>query len=436
MRMKNTSLLLFLLLSLSLFSQIKPIIISGYVVDSISQEPKSNINIMSVNNSNGLISDEDGLFEILLSKLPDTLKFSFVGYNTKAIFISNAMDTNLVVELVPKVYILNEVAVFSDNNTYNAQIYNYSILDYGFTGDSMLILQKRRSLGGNPSLVLLNRDYDTIAYRDDLPADSKRLFRDCIGSYHILTSDSAYQVNMVDGSFSLLAPYDKVWFYQVLGDCIFKKDDNLFFEFPIYDGYGHEIIYVNHKHEKNLFVKYVDLERFSSLNQDISDVSKDYYMHSDVRASTNDSLTIVHTRHFDAMARYVRDFENIPIKNNICLFQDTIFYFNFFESKIQCFSDLINPPSELNLVGDKTSGWEGELIIDQIENKVYSIEKNKAYYYIYLVDMEKGQFDYQTRVSVFKGENLAINNGFIYYLTNPSLSRNSITKLSRIKLGD
>lgn len=432
--MKYCYFLLFLFLSLSLFSQNNSRLVTGYIIDSLSKEKKSNIHITATKNKQGTTSDEKGYFEMILASSPDTLHFSIVGFHSKTVCISSNQDTNIIVEMLPKVYKLKEVDITGENNTYNAQVNGFSILDYGFIGDSILILQRRRSSRGLPSLVLLDGDYDTIVYKNDLPKQSKMLFKDCLGTYHVITKDSAYQVSIVDGSLTLLAPYDKVWFRQVLGDCIFKKEDNLFFEFSIYNGFGHEVIYVNNNHEKNLFVKYIDLESFSSLNENISDVSNDYYLHTSVKASTNDSLTIMHTRHFDDAARYISDFENIPIRNNICLFHDTIFYFNFYESKIQCFSDLINPPAELQLNEDNIKGWEGELVIDQIGGKLYSIEKTKTYYNIYTLDMENGEFDYCTRVSQFIGENLDINNGFVYYLTNPSTSRSSIAKLSRIKL--
>lgn len=426
--------ILFLSLLNVLMSQNQPFIVSGYVVDSISQEPKSNINIISANNAKGLVSNENGYFEIHLSEVPDSLNFSFIGYHTKTICISNAMDTNVIVELVPKVYKLNEVAIFSDHDTYNAHIHNYSILDYGFIGDSILILQKLRSSRGQASLVLLNRNYDTIAFMNDLPKGAKMLFKDCLDSYHIITKDSAYQIELIDGSFSLYDPYDKDWFYQILGNCIFKKDENIFFELPIYDGYGHEIIYVNNYKEKKRFIKYIDLIHFMKLKGDLSDASKDYYRHTEVKASTNDSLTIMHTRHFDDAVRYVREFKNSPIRNNICLLCDTIFYLNFYESKILCFSDLKEPPTEFYLDKEHNQGWEGEILIDQSDEKLYSIEKNKAYYHIYSLDLRNGEFEYCTRVSQFQGENLSINNGYVYYLTIPGSSRNSIAKLSRIKL--
>ncbi|NPD45805.1 carboxypeptidase-like regulatory domain-containing protein [Lentimicrobium sp. S6] len=422
------------LFSVSLQCQNKPIQISGYVIDSITKEKKSNINIISARYNIGMVSDENGFFNIQLHDLPDTLKFSFVGYKSKSIFVSAIIDTCVIVELVPKVYKLKEVAIFSDNKTYNAHVNKYSILDYGFIGDSILILQKKRSLGGNPSLVLLNRDYDTIAFKNNLPKDSKQLFEDCLGSYHLLSKDSAYQVIIEENTLNIMTPFDREWFIQILGDCRFKKGGNLFFEFPIYNGFGHEIIYVSYNRERNLFVKYVDLEGFSNLNEDISEVSKDYYLHSVVKSSTNDSLTICHIRHFNDAARYIKDIESKPIRNNICLFQDTIYYFNFYESKIQCFSDVSKPPSEYNLNSDNTKGWEGKIIIDQIENKLYSLEKNKAYYYIYTLNMKDGGFDYCTRVSQFKGENLSINNGYVYYLTISGSSRNSIARLSRIRL--
>lgn len=433
--MKYCYFVLFLFLSLSLFSQTKSRLVTGYIIDAISKEKKSNINIVATKNNQGTTSDEKGYFEMILPISHDTLHFSLVGFHSKTVCISGNQDTSIIVEMLPKVYKLKEVAITGENNTYNAQVNGFSILDYGFIGDSILILQRRRSSRGLPSLVLLDGDYDTIVYKNDLPKQSKMLFKDCLGTYHVIAKDSAYQISFDDDCISLYEPFHLAWFYQVLGDCIFKKEENLFFEWPICEGFGHQVIYVNERSKiRSLFVKYIDVEGLSSYGENIMDISNYYSLHGVPNGSTNDSATIHHIHFYSHFRRYFKEFQNEPLMNNICLFHDTIFYFNFHESKIQCFSDLVQPPAELPLNEDNTKGWKGEFVIDQIGGKIYSIEKNKTYYNIYTFDMENGEFDYCTRVSQFKGENLNINNGFVYYLTNPSTSSGSIAKLSRIKL--
>ena len=419
----------------TIYCQTKPFVISGQVIDSLNRKPIPNINIISTTNDIGVITDINGFFEILAPSTSDTLVFSFVGYKTIQIFLHYSSDTNILVRLLPTTYSLNEVTISSNKNTYNSFINNVTILDYDFLGDSILVLQKSRSMGGKPSLVLLDSDYDTLLYCKDIPRRANKIFKDCLHSFHILTKDSAYQIVFQDKSISFYKPIDIHWFYQTLENCLFEKDGNIFFEFPVYQGYGHEIFFINEKNKKkNLFVKYVDTKSLSNLRDDISAISSDYYLHSVVNASTNDSLAVSHINSFNRSSRYIREFGDQPIENSICLLDDTIFYFNYYESKIQSYFSLKEPPIEIPIDYKNTYGWGSKLLIDHIEEKIYSIHKNKAFYQIYLVNTGLGKIQFRTKVSLFKSENLKINNGYVYYLSRPNSSAYHVRKLSRIKL--
>ena len=431
----NYIIIILIFSSITLYSQTKSYIITGHVVDSLSQKPISNIHIISVKNNIGVITDDRGFFEMIIPITPITLEFSFVGYYTKRKRIHITSDTIIIVNLVSKTYELNEVAILSDNNTYNSQINNYTILDYDFIGDSVLVLQKRRSVGGIPSLVLLDRNYDTLLYNIDIPRGSNKIFKDCLNSYHITTKDSAYQIVFNYDSILFYQSLDIHWFYEILNNCLFKKGGDIFFEYPIYQGYGHEIIFINERNKiRNVFIKYVDTESLSSLAENISDISSYYYLHSVVNSSTNDSATISHIHNFNRDSRYVRDFENQPIENSICLVDDTIFYFNYYESKIQSFSSINNLPIEVDIDYQNMDGWGDNILIDQVTDKIYSMIKTKANYQVYLIDTDLGKLDYITKISIFNSENIKINNGFIYYLNRPNSSIYHVKKLSRIKI--
>jgi len=422
---------------LSLYSQTKSHIMTGYVIDSLSQNPIPNVHIISVENNIGLITNNEGFFKMIVPSHPIILEFTFLTYQSKQIQFSAISDTSIIIKLQEKTYELHEVDVNSDKNTYNARINKYSVLDYSFIGDSLLVLQKRRSIGGMPSLVLLNRNYDTILFKNDIPKGAYRLFKDCINYHHIITDDSAYQIAIDQKNISLFAPFEIHWFNQVFENCLFRKEGNIFFELPIYQGYGHEIIFINEKDKtKELFLRYVDAESLTSLVEDISDISSMYYLHSVVNASTNDSATVAHINKYNADSRYIKDVGDPPIMNTICLLNDTIYYFNYYESKIQSFSALNAPPIETDIDFKHTKGWKAKLLIDHLGDKIYLISKSKAYYQVYLVDTNLGKLKFLTKISIFKGDNLKVNNGFLYYLTSPSSSVSQVKRLSRIKLDD
>lgn len=417
-----------------LIAQDLPILISGQVVDSINLNPLENVHISSPESQIGVVSSANGKFELIITDLPVTLWFSRLSYQEKQIRIERITDTNLVVKLSPKSYNLDEVTIM-DKNIYNKNIHRFSVLDYGFKGDSILVLQTKRSRGGIPSLVVLNQQYDTINYLAQLPKGIYKIFRDCLNTFHLVSKDSVYQIDFEGGKLSLYQPYESKWFYQIMGDCIFKKEGKIFFEFPIYQGFGHEIVYINEEtKKKNLFVRYVDKEQFERITDEISEISSYYYLHNVVNASTNDSATVHHIHFYDYQSRFLKDINDLPIKNTICLNKDTIHYFNYYESKIQSFHQLDQPPKETPIDYQEGSGWGSELMIDNVNNQIYSIVKDKSDFVVYHLNINKGVPEYVSKLSIFEGNNIKVNNGYLYFLKNYSTTVYHVRKLSRIKL--
>jgi hypothetical protein len=108
-------LLVFSLNILDSFTQINTY--SGRVIDSITGQPLAFVNIIYNTRGIGTISSIDGRFEISLFQKPEFLKFSYVGYWIKLLDI-DSVDTSreLVVELNPKAYNIDEVVVFPGVN--------------------------------------------------------------------------------------------------------------------------------------------------------------------------------------------------------------------------------------------------------------------------------------------------------------------------------
>ena len=98
---------LFILISLSVvYTQNKPITVTGKVIDS------NNKIIKYCNISNGTIgtsTNEEGEFIFNISQFPAKLTFSHINYETKRITIQS--NENITIILSPKTYILNEISL-------------------------------------------------------------------------------------------------------------------------------------------------------------------------------------------------------------------------------------------------------------------------------------------------------------------------------------
>ena len=100
----------FLLLNLCfLFSVENHISISGKIYDIETLEPLTGVNIQSSNSANA--SDRDGFFLISLTSFPDTIIFSYIGYQTKKVFINNKVNKVLDIGMTKKAVELDIIVV-------------------------------------------------------------------------------------------------------------------------------------------------------------------------------------------------------------------------------------------------------------------------------------------------------------------------------------
>jgi TonB-linked SusC/RagA family outer membrane protein len=103
MKLKHTLLLIIgLLFGCTLTGYAQNKIITGTVTDSTSNKPVVGVNILVVGTSTGGITDKKGKYSISVPSLHDTLRFSYIGYNTKTVPINGRTTIN--VALSSKIY--------------------------------------------------------------------------------------------------------------------------------------------------------------------------------------------------------------------------------------------------------------------------------------------------------------------------------------------
>jgi hypothetical protein len=91
--------------------------IDGTVIDSVSREPLAFVNITFDKSGKGTVSSIDGKFLLNVSDGAKELLFSYVGYNQKSIpLVPSGPAKNMIVELTPKAYDINEIYVYPGEN--------------------------------------------------------------------------------------------------------------------------------------------------------------------------------------------------------------------------------------------------------------------------------------------------------------------------------
>ncbi len=88
-------------------------IISGKVLDYITEEPIANVNITLIDSNQGTSSNTTGEFKITIDRIPCTLEFTHIGYENHIIKISKYDFEPLNIMLIPKVNKLTEISITS-----------------------------------------------------------------------------------------------------------------------------------------------------------------------------------------------------------------------------------------------------------------------------------------------------------------------------------
>ena len=113
--------LLLLLFPINAYSQhpIAPTTIKGFVKDSINQERIPYTAIFLKGSDKGLLTGENGEFEMTTSVNFISLNVSVMGYKEKEVFVEKGKVNDLVIELVPTGVTLKEVVVNYKKDKYS-----------------------------------------------------------------------------------------------------------------------------------------------------------------------------------------------------------------------------------------------------------------------------------------------------------------------------
>jgi hypothetical protein len=107
-------LLLFIFLSCASLAQAQ-VTISGKIVDSTSREPLPGASVFAQNTTQGTVTNKDGEFSLTLKSGGYELIFSFTGYLTQQIQITDNKSQQLEIAMIKEDKTLGEVVIQSSN---------------------------------------------------------------------------------------------------------------------------------------------------------------------------------------------------------------------------------------------------------------------------------------------------------------------------------
>ncbi len=418
-------------------------VIKGRIKDKTSGVPISDVNIKLRDFPAGTTTSKEGEFSISVEELPVILIISHINYQTKIIEIADLFEQEISLSLERKTEELDEVVISGSKveTVYKDDV--YSVLDYEFLSDDILLLVYRNSF--SKELMLLNPSNDTIAKINSTKIKPASLFKDCFDAVHVLCKDTAYQLYFHDGLIDLIYPTPVYEFKKLMLPCVTQLNDNIYFKLTFFNELVVEYQFAKEREgQLHLLRRIVD-----SVKTDL--INSNPYMRSllniglyngaeegilnmiDYVAMEEQVKMMNDLRAGEFEAHYLRKIVLTPVFAPLVKLRDTLVIFNQPQGQIEFYSSNSRLIRTVKINYADDPDWVKEIITDEISGNVYCLFLKSGVYNIRKVNTQNGQMDEILRIYYPFVKKIKVRDGYVFYLYKGMVDGEN-SKLFRQKL--
>jgi hypothetical protein len=419
------------------------LVVKGRIQDKTSGIPINDVNIKLKDMPEGTTSSKEGTFSLRVKSLPAILVISHVGYNSKMIEITDQIANEINIQLEKQTQELDEFIVTGNKleTVYKDDV--YSVLDYEFLANDILMLVYKNSFF--KELVLLNTLNDTITRLNSTDIKPMSLYKDCFGTIHVLTRDLVYQLYYNGQQIELLYPTPLKEFEKLVYPCISKLNNQLYFRRYLFSNLMVEYFYAQEGEGqfhllrniadtiKTDLIKsnpYIPILLGSSFYEDLENrfLNAGNYTSSEAQKALLDEI-----RKAEVEERYLKSIIFTPVYAPLLKIHDTISILNHPQGQIEFYSrdNRLTKTIQINYFNDPD--WVKEMIVDDITSDVYTLFLNSGVYNIRKVNTWNGKVEQISRIYYPFAKEIKVRDGFVYYLYK-GLGEGENIKLFRQKL--
>ena len=420
--MKKLLLIFLLLISCFAFSQQKYSVVKGNVGEE-------NVNISIINTNFGVSSNSKGDFMMALPKTEKQvgLLFTCIGYEDTLVSIIPNCDTiNLNFKMQETSYMLEAVGVSADKIRKYSEP-SYVMFDFEIYDDKVFVLQ-RKGNSVNECRILVHDLYldpiDTICISKHIKP--KKIIIDCTESCQLIGTDSVYQVVKMNNAYELMFPTYKDRYDKVLKDIIFFTDKYIYFNELQMDGYLSEFYRIGKESkEKEMIFFCNDMESYRNIKKEekwheayIEQLPKSWCgggFPSPEQWGVFVKVAWFHTK-----------------DNHLDVIDDTLYYFDHFNSKILTYDEGMNLLHECEITyPTEEDFWQHKIYKDKAFGKFYTIFGST----VNEIDVMTGKTSSVANANQWLTEKIIIYKGNLYAVTKKRNAMNMFESyIERIEL--
>ncbi len=402
--MKKLLLIIILLNCCVAFSQQNYSVVKGNVGEK-------NVNISIINTNFGVSSDDNGDFIMALPKTENQvgLLFTCIGYEDTLVSVIPNRDTiNLNFKMKETTYMLDAVGVSADKIKRYSEP-NYVMFDFEIYDDKVFILQRKDNTLKECRILVQDLwldPIDTINVPNHI--EPEKIIVDCTESCQLIGKDSVYQVVKMNSSYELMFPAEKERYNKVLRNIIFFTDKYIYFNELQMDGYISNFFRIGKEtKEKEMMFVVNDMKTYRDIK-----VEKQWHIDHPMLGGSPSAedwerfvqLTWYHTK-----------------DNHLDVIDDTLYYFDHFNGKIQQYDENMNLLHECEIVYQTEEDfWRYKIYKDKAFGRFYTIFGTA----VNEIDTNAGKTKSVANADSWISEKIIIYKGNLYAVTKKRNNKN------------
>lgn len=444
----NKTKLLILLFFIFFFGRMQaqmPFQIQGVVLNSQTKEPLSNVNI-SNENSQGNTTNREGFFQLEISSLPTILSFSFIGFESEILEIKNAETREYIIELQPTASALPEVSVSAKRKVDTVFFEPYSVVDYVFFENKILLLAHRNSIEKFSLIALDEETNEPIAQISLKNYFPKGLLQHCTGEVFLVTEKNVREIAIDSTSISFPKKIFIGDFYLIDHPCVLANENFLYFEQYFYQGQALQY---------NAFVKQLNAQQKNGEAPIPTDSLEKYEF--PLIQNENEIFRLI--EELGLRQPWSGDLWEANLDEKILALKESdyflkgimkVFYpklnapifqkgkdlivFNHLESELQFFSEKGDSLRSISIDYHKTRKWKKQILFDNIQSRAFTTFNTRWGEKIQEIDLEKGTLGTALPIDFAYIEKPKVRNGYLYFLYKNAWAGERKLILHRMKL--
>ncbi|MBA2611733.1 MAG: carboxypeptidase-like regulatory domain-containing protein [Bacteroidetes bacterium] len=419
--------ILFLFFSLAFHNasaQTETLLIKGKITEIGTNKAIENVAVQVSNAPYATSTNKKGEFKLQLPKKAlYKLLISHTSYQSfiKEVKTGSSDTIDINISLQQRSNLLDSISVYAVHKpeTLVAKT-NYSIFDFDFYEDKLILLTAERSLA--KAQIQLSTYEGKIISSFVLPkqaGEAKHFFHDYEGYTDIICKDSIFRLDVLNTELMVMP--------------ISHKDFNHFIE-PIADSANNNYYY-HDNWEKYPMFNYYYLKTNDSLNHLLSTITNAdlmklynleyYYLSPKMQVEARKIAQYYKTdkRIIAAlMSGFTQSMFYEPLYAPIFILKDTICIFNHH-------NDFLYHYNKQNKLIDSVSisyhhpknwrEWKKQLFVDELSNKVYAFFSKDGHHYLKEINYQNGQEVMTYKLKHHSAEKIKIKDGYVYYVYRP-----------------